>query len=156
MGKRNDYINPTDDGSVRWRSIQLADEDSELAFDIWQQGSHEIFSRRCATVRMTRWVGTKVREHPIYDGTSDIDIFLQNMEENVREDQRISVLDVAFQNIPARWWATHKVVLRTWDEVKQAIKYKFWSKEKLESEMQMDLQVAQPFNEESYPRIHIE
>jgi hypothetical protein len=86
VGTRNDYINPTADGSVRWRSIQLADEDSELAFDSWQQGLHERFSRRCATIRMTTWVGTEVREHPIYDGTSDIDNVLQNMEEIVGED----------------------------------------------------------------------
>jgi hypothetical protein len=28
VGTRNDYINPTADGLVSWRSIQLADEDS--------------------------------------------------------------------------------------------------------------------------------
>ena len=60
VGTRNDYINPIVDGSVSWRSIQSTDEDLELAFDSWQQGSHERFSRRCATVRMTRWVGTEV------------------------------------------------------------------------------------------------
>jgi hypothetical protein len=105
---------------------------------------------------MTRWVGTEVREHPVYDGTSDLDNFLQNMEETVGEDQRISVLDIAFQNTPARWWATHKVALRTWDEVKQALKYRFWNREQLESEMQMDLQVVQLFSGESDPRIHIQ
>jgi hypothetical protein len=40
-GTRNDYINPTSDGSVSWRSIQLTDEDSELDFDSWKQSSHE-------------------------------------------------------------------------------------------------------------------
>jgi hypothetical protein len=59
----------------------------KLDFDSWQQGSHEILSRRCATVRETRWVGTKVREHPVYDGTSDLDSFLHSMEENVVEDK---------------------------------------------------------------------
>jgi hypothetical protein len=44
-GMRPDYINPTADGSVSWRSIQSADEDSKLAFDSWQQGSYERFSR---------------------------------------------------------------------------------------------------------------
>jgi hypothetical protein len=73
---RNDYINPTADGSVRWRSIESTDEDLELDFDSWQQGSHERFLRRCETIKMTRWVGTKVREHPVYDGTSDLDNFL--------------------------------------------------------------------------------
>jgi hypothetical protein len=70
IGMREDYINTIVDGSLSWRSIQSVDEDSELTFDSWQQGSYEIFSRRCATVRETRWVGTEVREQPIYDGTS--------------------------------------------------------------------------------------
>jgi hypothetical protein len=126
---RNDYIIPMADGSVSWRSIQSADADLELAFDSWQQGFQEIFSRRCTTIRMTRWVGNKVREHPIYDGTLDLDKFLHNMEETVGEDQRILVLDIAFQNTPARWWATHKASIRTWDKVKKSLKYRFLNRE---------------------------
>jgi hypothetical protein len=124
-GIRDDYINPIVDGSVSWRSIQSENEDSELAFESWQQGSYKRFSRRCATIRVTRWVGTKVREHPLYDGTSKLDSFLLSVEEKVVADQRISVLDVAFQDTPARWWANHKALLRDWDDLKQAIKYRF-------------------------------
>jgi hypothetical protein len=98
---------------------------------------------------MTRWVGTKVRECPIYDGTSELDNFLQNMEETMGEDQRILVPDITFQNTPARWWDTHKYALITWDEVKQSLKYRFWNSEQLESKMQMDLHIAQLFNGES-------
>jgi hypothetical protein len=100
---RDDYINPTADGLVSWRSIKSVDKDSKLAFDSWQQGSYEKFSRRCATIRTARWVGTEVREHPVYDGTSGLSSFMLNMEEKVVEDQRILVLDVAFQDTPARW-----------------------------------------------------
>jgi hypothetical protein len=57
---REDYINPTTNVSVSWRSIQSTNEDSELAFDNWQQGSCERFSRRCATVKTTRWIGIEV------------------------------------------------------------------------------------------------
>ena len=45
---------------------------------------------------MTRWVGIEVREHLVYDGTSELDSFLLIMEEKVVEDQRFLVLDVAF------------------------------------------------------------
>ena len=38
-GTSDDYINPTVDGSISWRSIRLADKDSELSFDSWQQSS---------------------------------------------------------------------------------------------------------------------
>jgi hypothetical protein len=127
-----------------------------LDFDSWQQGSYERLSRRCETVKTTRWVGTEVREHLVYDGTSNLGNFLQNMEENAREYQIVLVLNIAFQKTPARWWANHKFVLRTWDEVKQAIKYRLWNEEQLESEMQMDLQVVQLFSRELDPRIHIE
>jgi hypothetical protein len=60
-GTREDYINPNVNGLIIWRSIQSADEYSELALDSWQQGLYEIFSRRCATVKESTWVGTKVR-----------------------------------------------------------------------------------------------
>jgi hypothetical protein len=43
VGKRPDYINPTVDGSVSWRSIQFVDKDSKVAFDSWKQGSYEWF-----------------------------------------------------------------------------------------------------------------
>jgi hypothetical protein len=62
---------------------------------------------------MTRWVGTEVREHPVYDDTSNLDNVLQNMEEIVGEDQRISVLDISFQKNLTIWWDTHKSLLRT-------------------------------------------
>jgi hypothetical protein len=101
-GTREDYINPIVDGSISWRSIQSIDEDSELAFDSWKQGSYEIFPRRCATFRETRWVGTEVREHQIYDGTLELDKFMVSMEENIEEDQRISFLDLALQETPTR------------------------------------------------------
>jgi len=45
IGTREDYINPIVDGSVSWRSIQSIDGDSKLAFDSWQKGTYEIFSR---------------------------------------------------------------------------------------------------------------
>jgi hypothetical protein len=35
-GTRPYYINPTTDGSVNWRSIQFANEDSEVVFNSWK------------------------------------------------------------------------------------------------------------------------
>jgi hypothetical protein len=119
------------------------DEDSKLAFDSWQQGSYKIFSRRCTTIRETRWVGTEVREHPIYEGKSGLDSFLVSMEEKIVEDQRISVLDLSLQDTPSRWWTNHKALVGNWEDVKQAIQYRFQDKEKLELDMRMDFQVAQ-------------
>ena len=72
------------------------------------------------------------------------------------EDQRIFVLDIYFQNTPTRWWVTHKVALRNWDEVKKSLVYSFYNREQLESKIQMDLHVVQLFSGGSDPRIHIQ
>jgi hypothetical protein len=130
-GMKEDYINPTVDGSVSWRSIQSADKYSELEFDSWKQGSYEIFSRRCETVRENIWVRTKVREHLIDDGTSELDSFMVSMEEKIVEDQRISIMDLSLQDTPSRWWASHKAMIKNWEDVKQAIQYRFQDKEQL-------------------------
>jgi hypothetical protein len=68
-----------------------------------------------------RWIGTEVREHPTYDGTSEVHSFLTSMEEKITTDQRIFVLDLALQDTPARWWATHKALIMEWEDAKQAI-----------------------------------
>jgi hypothetical protein len=82
-GMRLDYLNPTTDRLVSWRSIQFVHEDSEETFENWQQGSYEQFSRRCTTISEIRWIGTEVREPPTYNGTSVVHSFLTSMEENI-------------------------------------------------------------------------
>jgi hypothetical protein len=61
--------------------------------------------------------------------SQDVTFFLLNMEEKVVEDQRISVLDIALHDTPARWWANQKSLLKNWDDVNQVIKYRFQDKE---------------------------
>jgi hypothetical protein len=102
-GMREYYINPNAEGSVIWRSIQSTDEYSELTFESWQQGSYEIFLRRHTTVKETRWVGTEVREHPIYDGNLELDSFMVSMEENIAKDQMISVFHLSLHDTIVRW-----------------------------------------------------
>jgi hypothetical protein len=43
------------------------------------------------------------------------------MEENIVEEKRIFVLDLALHDTPARWWATHKASIMEWEDEKQAI-----------------------------------
>jgi hypothetical protein len=83
VGKRHDYINPTVDGSVSWKSVQSVDEDSEEAFNDWKQGRYENFSRCCTTFRSVRWIGMEINDYPTYDGTLDLHIFLIDMEDKV-------------------------------------------------------------------------
>jgi hypothetical protein len=50
-------------------------------------------------------------EHPTYDGTSEVKKILTIMEEKIGVDQRLLVIDLALQDNPARWWATHRALI---------------------------------------------
>jgi hypothetical protein len=63
------------------------------------------------TIRASRWIGSEVRDYPIYDGTSDLHSFLVELEDKVAPEKIIHVLDVALRSSSARWWATHKSTL---------------------------------------------
>jgi hypothetical protein len=103
-----------------------------------------------------RWVGTEVREHQTYNGTSYLGIFLVSMEEKMEEDQRIIVLNLALEDTLSRWWASQKKVIKNWEDVKHVIQCLFQDKEQLKSEMRMDFQVAQLIDGQSDPKKHIE
>jgi hypothetical protein len=121
VGTRPCYINPTTNGSVSWRSIQSVDDDLKLDFDSRKKGSYEIFSIRCAIIMETRWIGTKIRNHPAYDGTSYLDNFLTYINRNVALDKRISGFDIDLKDTPARWWATHRALNMDWEDEKRDI-----------------------------------
>jgi len=121
---RPDYINPTTDGYVSWRSIQSTEEDSELAFG-WQHGSYEIISIIFSTIRATRWIGTEMRDHPTYNGTSYLNSFLTDIDTKYVPYKRILVLETTLKDTPSRWWATHIASLLYWEDAKRAIRCKF-------------------------------
>jgi hypothetical protein len=50
--RQHDYINPTTDGNLSWRSESACSSDSEEALENWQNIMYEVSTRRCA--RLTR------------------------------------------------------------------------------------------------------
>jgi hypothetical protein len=70
------------------------------------------------------------------------------MEENIAEEQRIYVLDLALQDTPARWWATHKASIIEWEDEKQAIRCQFQGRDRLKEEMKIGFQDAQLFDDD--------
>jgi hypothetical protein len=69
-----DYINPTTDRILSWRTINYSSSDSETGLQNWQQQLHELSTRRCATMmRALRWVGIEVREPPTFYGMNDLE-----------------------------------------------------------------------------------
>jgi len=67
----------------------------------------------------------EIKEYPTYDGTSDMHIFLIDIDNKVVIEQRISTLELALKSSPARWWDTHKGNLSSWDEVNLSIQHHF-------------------------------
>ena len=78
------------------------------------------------------------------------------MKEKITEEQRISVLDLALQDTPAKYWATHKASIIEWEDEKQTIRCQFQGRDWLKEETKMYFQDAQMFNERSDPHMHIE
>jgi hypothetical protein len=49
-GRKKDYINPTVDGELSWRSMKSYDIDLEDAMGRWQHKLYEIFTERCTHI----------------------------------------------------------------------------------------------------------
>ena len=69
-----------------------------------QDHNHEISTQWCASIKFFHLIGTKLRDPLIYDGTSNVEDFMDAMEYKVGEEQRVSTLDVVLRD----WWTTDK------------------------------------------------
>jgi len=80
--------------------------------------------------RMCRvnWGGIGKGDNPKYYGLELIDQFLDRLDQDVLEDQRIPLLDIMLMATPARWWKAHYQVLKDWKDAKQALKERFSKK----------------------------
>jgi hypothetical protein len=124
--REEDYVNPTADGVLSWRSITSCASDSDTGLENWQQRLHEVSTRRCARIDHTvRWVGTEIREPPSFHGLNDLEEFLTKYEEEVLENQRLLALDIALKETPARWWGAHKETIQDWYQCKRLLRIRF-------------------------------
>jgi hypothetical protein len=90
-----DYVDPTMDGALSWRSISSCTSDSEAGLKNWQQRMHEVSTRRCACInRSLHWIGMELCDPPRYDGLTEIGMFVKSFELQVPEQQRLLALDV--------------------------------------------------------------
>jgi hypothetical protein len=104
-----DYINPTSNRVLSWRSITSCTIDSDTGLENWQQRLHEVSTRRCAGIDCAvRWIGTEIREPLNFHGLNDLENFLTQYEDEVLENQRLLVLDLTLKATPSRWWGEHK------------------------------------------------
>ena len=76
-----DYIHPTSDENLSWRSTSSCTSDSGEALENSQNRLHELSLRRCAGItRSVRWVENQLRELPTYEGLPNIVTFLSEFE----------------------------------------------------------------------------
>jgi hypothetical protein len=100
--REEDYVNPTTDGVLIWRSINSNMSYSDTGVEKWQQRLHEVSTRRCARVTSTvRWVGTEVRQFPTFTEEDNLEKFLTYFESKVLDSQRLLVLDISLRDTPA-------------------------------------------------------
>jgi hypothetical protein len=61
------YVNPIVNGVLSRRSITSCASESDTRLENWQERLHEVSTRRCIRIdRAVRWVGTEIREPPIF------------------------------------------------------------------------------------------
>jgi hypothetical protein len=113
--RQQDYINPTTDGNLSWRSDNACSSDSEEALENWKNKMYEVSTWRCARLtREVRWIDTTVSNLPTFDGLNHLETFLLEFEETVPVQQRLLALDKALKATPTRWWGTHKRNIVNW------------------------------------------
>ena len=111
-----DYINPTIDKEMRWRSTSSASSNSEDALENWNNRLHEVLVMEFGRVTQSlHWVATEVIELPKYEGIPNLADFIDEFEDKVSEPQRLLALEEALKATPTRWWDTHKKSMGDWN-----------------------------------------
>jgi hypothetical protein len=124
--RMDDYVNPTIEGVLSWRSISSCASDSKEALENWQQRLHEVSTRKCARItHALRWIGTEIVEPPRYDGLTDVVYFIREFELQISNQQILLALDVVLKETPARWWVAHKDGIRDWQQCKRLLQVRF-------------------------------
>ena len=102
-------MNPTDDGMLSWRCESSCMLDSEVGLENWQQRLHEVSEIRLSRITKTlRWIRSEVITLPIFDGLSDVEIFVQEYEAQLPCPERLQHLVVVLRDTLVRWWTAHQ------------------------------------------------
>ena len=84
MSSKEDYINLTPDGNLRWGILSSCMSNVGDALENWKNRLHEVSMHRCARItRVVRWVGAEASTLPTYEGLPNLASFLEEFEEKV-------------------------------------------------------------------------
>ena len=65
------------------------------------------------------WIGTESIDIPSFHGLADFNDFLQQFEQEIPQEQRMTTMDLAVKATPARWWHAHREHIASWDDLKR-------------------------------------
>ena len=126
---QDNYINPIIDGTLSWRYARSCTSDSDESLENWQNQMHEILGRCCAHLtKSLPWIGSEVSQVPIFSVLSLVKEILNAYDVHVPSSQRLQALDVALRATPARWWATHRKSIATWETCHRLLMIRFGEK----------------------------
>ena len=84
----DDYVKPTANGTLSWRSISSCSSYFDEALENWQNMLHEVSMRRCVSIlKSICWIGKEVCDRPTCEGLPNLDAFITYFEVNVPEKQ---------------------------------------------------------------------
>ena len=61
-----------------------------------------------------RWIGTEIKDIPLFDGLAYVSDFLQQFAQEIPHEQRMVAIDLAVRATPTRWWHAHKEHIASW------------------------------------------
>jgi hypothetical protein len=110
-----DYVNPTTDGVLSWRSISSCVSDLEESLENWKHRLHEVCKRKCSCITdAMRWIGIEVCDPPRYDKLTNVTYFIREFELQILDQHILLALDIVLTMTPTIWWAAHKDGIRDW------------------------------------------
>jgi hypothetical protein len=76
-----DYVKPTANGALSWRSISSCASNSEDGLEHWQHRMQEVSTRQCARItRSLCWIREELCDPPRYDGLAKVSVFVKEFE----------------------------------------------------------------------------
>ena len=102
-----------------WKCDSSCMTDSDEGLENWQHRLYELHGHRCTRItKSLRWLGSQTRTIPIFDGSTDPKLFIEQISEQVPDSQKMETLDSVFRATNARWWNGHKRYIHNWRVVK--------------------------------------
>ena len=55
-------------------------------------------------ISQVNWIRTEISDYPKYYVVEPVEIFLNKVDSEIREDKKTPFLDIALIETPTRWW----------------------------------------------------